>query len=64
MVLAVRKEIDKVYEQAGKTSPFSNRLRTKWLGLLEENAAAKLGARERSFESARLAERRKANCGC
>lgn len=45
LVLVTRREIDLIYTEAGRTSPFYNRLETQWIGLLEPPAAESLIAR-------------------
>jgi predicted phosphodiesterase len=42
LVLASRRELDRVCEELGRTSPFHNRLELLWLGLLEPAAANEL----------------------
>jgi hypothetical protein len=42
LVVASRREVDELYAELGKTSPFDNRLRFIRLGLLEEDAAEAL----------------------
>jgi predicted MPP superfamily phosphohydrolase len=39
LVLASRREIDRLYKEVDRTSPFSNRLKLERLGLLEDEAA-------------------------
>lgn len=41
-VLASRRELDLIYEELGRTSPFHNRLELMWVGLLDEAAAEAL----------------------
>jgi hypothetical protein len=41
-VLSSRRELDLLYEDLGRTSPFHNRLELMWLGLLEAKAAETL----------------------
>jgi hypothetical protein len=47
LVLASRRELDLIYADIGKTSPFYNRLESVWVGLLEPDAAAALIAKGR-----------------
>ncbi|POZ50544.1 metallophosphoesterase family protein [Methylovulum psychrotolerans] len=42
LVLATHQPIDLVFEQLGRGSPFDNKLRIEWLGLLEPAAAEQL----------------------
>lgn len=42
LVLASRRELDRIYHDLGRTSPFANCLVLQWLGLLEPEAAAAL----------------------
>jgi hypothetical protein len=39
VVVSSRRELDRVYSDLGRTSPFHNRLELFWLGLLESDAA-------------------------
>jgi predicted phosphodiesterase len=48
LVLASRRELDLIYEDLGRISPFHNRLQLQWLGLLETAAADELVERGRS----------------
>lgn len=41
-VLSSRRELDLIYEELGRTSPFHNRLELMWVGLLDEAAAEAL----------------------
>ena len=45
MVVSSRRELDRVYQDLGKTSPFHNRLELHWVGLLEPEAAEELTTR-------------------
>ncbi len=36
LVLSTRRELDLIYQELGRTSPFHNRLELLWLGLLSE----------------------------
>lgn len=42
LVLASRRELDLIYEDLGRTSPFHNRLELMWVGLLDKAAAEAL----------------------
>jgi predicted phosphodiesterase len=42
LVLASRREFDRICQELGRTSPFHNRLELQWLGLLEPEAAEEL----------------------
>ncbi len=42
LVLATRQELDLIFENMNRTSPFYNRLEVLWLGLLEEDATETL----------------------
>ncbi len=45
LIVCSRRELDQVYKDLGKTSPFHNRLELRWLGLLEQGAADELANR-------------------
>jgi hypothetical protein len=49
LVLASRRELDVLYRQMHRTSPFHNRLQLEWLGLLEPEAAERLIGQGRDF---------------
>ena len=42
LVVVSRRELDLIYEEIGKTSPFDNRFELHWVGLLEHEAAEEL----------------------
>lgn len=42
LILSSRRELDLIYADVGRTSPFYNRLETVWVGLLDEAAAAQV----------------------
>lgn len=42
LVVATRREIDQIYRDAGRTSPFANQLEMQRLGLLERDAAEQI----------------------
>ena len=44
-LLASRRELDLIYEEIGRTSPFHNRLALHWIGLLEPEAAEEIISR-------------------
>ncbi|MGC4049162.1 MAG: ATP-binding protein, partial [Paludibaculum sp.] len=45
MVVSSRRELDRLYKELGRTSPFHNRLELRWVGLLEPEASEQLIAR-------------------
>jgi hypothetical protein len=42
LIVATRQKVSRIYHRTGRTSPFYNRLKTEWLGLLEPSAASDL----------------------
>ncbi|MGE3536376.1 MAG: metallophosphoesterase [Candidatus Tectimicrobiota bacterium] len=52
LVLASRRECDRICQEVGRTSPFHNRLELHWLGLLEPEAAEALIQRGATWWSA------------
>jgi hypothetical protein len=42
LLLSSRRELDRLYQELGRTSPFHNRLELEWVGLLEPDAADRL----------------------
>lgn len=42
LVVSSRRELDRVYQDLGRTSPFHNRLELCWVGLLDRDAAEEL----------------------
>lgn len=49
VVVSSRRELDRVYRDLGRTSPFHNRLELVWLGLLEAHAAEALANRSENL---------------
>ena len=45
LVISSRRELDRLYQELGRTSPFVNRLELCWLGLIEPEAAEELTTR-------------------
>ena len=45
LVVSSRREIDRIYKDIGRTSPFVNRLELCWVGLIEDEAAEELATR-------------------
>ncbi|MCX6626855.1 MAG: metallophosphoesterase [Candidatus Solibacter sp.] len=45
LVVSSRQEIDRIYKDIGRTSPFVNRLELCWVGLIEDEAAEQLAKR-------------------
>jgi hypothetical protein len=44
-VVSSRREVDRIYKDIGRTSPFVNRLELCWVGLIEDEAAEELATR-------------------
>jgi hypothetical protein len=45
LIVSSRRELDRVYQDLGRTSPFHNRRELCWVGLLEHDAAEELNLR-------------------
>jgi class 3 adenylate cyclase len=45
VIASSRRELDRVYTDLGRTSPFQNRFELLWVGLLEDEAAEQLASR-------------------
>jgi class 3 adenylate cyclase len=56
LIVSSRRELDRVYQDLGRTSPFHNRLELCWVGLLEHDAAEELANRSSPALSSEMLE--------